>query len=401
MNSPIIQTILRARGITYAVTDAELRIVEYFSPLLDDAGSSTFIGESLFIVAPELVGARETLDALLNGEMEYWELPLVTRTTRDNETRYFNLTLYPPRAECGTRGLVFIAQDVTALGAQHQTLTQQRNEMALLRQELAHQNRALQISNANLQQLDELKSAFISLAAHELRTPLTPLRAYLEMFDDEELGTLSAQQHQLVQTMRASVARLIHLSENLLDLTRLEAGRLELFLQPVGLNALLESLAREFLPMLTDKEQTYAAEIHSDLPLVLCDPLRISQVLSNLLSNASKYTPPRGQITVVAEPTYEQGYLQIAVRDDGIGIAPTEQPLIFQNFFRARNATALGAQGTGLGLHLSRALVELHGGAMWFESALGQGSTFYFTLPLLDHARIESSHVLSLHASPA
>ena len=400
MNSQIMPTILRERGITYALADANLQIIEHDAALANDQSGNSLVGASLLTIAPELVGAQETLQALLQGKLSHWELPLVSRTSRESGARYVNLSLVALQADCGAPQLLYIVHDLTPQGRQQQQLAQQRNELILLRQELAQQNHALQISNSELQRLDELKSMFISLAAHELRTPLTPLRGFVEMLDDEDFGTLTQQQHEMLAVLLQSVQRLMHLTDNLLDATRLEAGRLELNLQPADLTNLIQTLAVEFRPMLAEKKQKIVLHLEPEMPPVLCDTVRIMQILTNLLSNASKYTPAGGTITLTTE-AQDNGYLQIGVRDNGIGIPPADRPLIFRHFYRAQNAGTLGAKGSGLGLHLARSLVELHGGKIWFESELGRGSTFYFTLPLLE--RTVSKAELTAHtiAAPA
>jgi signal transduction histidine kinase len=122
--------------------------------------------------------------------------------------------------------------------------------------------------------------------------------------------------------------------------------------------------------------------IAPDLPPALCDKNRATQIIENLLSNAAKYTPRGGQITVKTAPAQEEGFLEIAVIDNGVGISVEDQAKIFSRFFRTKSAAAVGASGAGLGLYITRSLVELHGGRIWFESKLGEGSTFHATFPI-------------------
>jgi signal transduction histidine kinase len=124
--------------------------------------------------------------------------------------------------------------------------------------------------------------------------------------------------------------------------------------------------------------------IPSDLPPALCDEARAAQIIGNLLSNASKYTPRGGQIAVTVALAEEDGFLEVSVADNGVGIPANDQPRLFDRFFRAQSAVLTGASGAGLGLHITRSLIELHGGHIWFESELGKGSTFHVAFPIAD-----------------
>jgi signal transduction histidine kinase len=263
-------------------------------------------------------------------------------------------------------------------------LAQQRNELRLLRDQLARQNLELAATNTELRRLDELKSSFVSIAAHELRTPLTLIRGYGEMLLDGDLGPLADKQRDCLEIIERNASRLLTITSELLDVTRIETGRVELVLKPVDLPTLLEVLATEFGPELEARVQRLTLCAPPDLPPALCDETRAAQIIANLLSNASKYTPPGGLITVRVALAEEAGFLQISVADNGVGISADDQAKLFNRFFRAESSQLGEAKGTGLGLHITRALVELHGGRIWFESELGQGSTFYVTFPLAD-----------------
>jgi signal transduction histidine kinase len=174
----------------------------------------------------------------------------------------------------------------------------------------------------------------------------------------------------------------LHLTNSLLDVTRIEAGRVDLVLQPTDLPALVWTAAAEFQPQLTGKRQVLTLHHAPALPPALCDPTRTAQIVSNLISNAIKYTPEQGHISIAVQAAAEEGFLQVSVTDDGVGIAPEDQAKLFKRFFRAANVIQTRAGGTGLGLYIARALVELHGGRIWLSSEPGKGSTFYVTLPI-------------------
>lgn len=245
------------------------------------------------------------------------------------------------------------------------------------------------LAPSHLQELDALKATFISLAAHELRAPLTPLRGLVEMLADGDFGPLNPQQQDAVQIMRASVKRLMRLADDLLDATRLAAGKIELNLQTVNMRALLENTARDYVLLLNERHQELNVQIAPEVAEITCDPVRISQALTHLLDNASSHTVVDGTIRLCAELLQNQ-HVQVGVHDSGIGIAPQDYPFVFEQFYRTQNVGDVNARGSELGLHLARALVELHNGKIWFESANGRGSAFYFALPTSPQlARIE------------
>jgi signal transduction histidine kinase len=281
-------------------------------------------------------------------------------------------------------GLIHVIEDVTDMGMLKHRVTQHRNELRLLQDQVARQNLELTAVNAELRRLDEMKTTFVSVAAHELRTPLASIKGYIEVLLDEDLGPLNSDQCEYLQIVERSAERLLHVTNSLLDVTRIETGRLELVLRPTDLIALVEAVKKEFDPQLEAKTQRVILHSSPILPLILCDQARAIQIIGNLLSNAIKYSPRGRTITITLTPDDEDGFVRVAVDDNGVGIAPEDQTRLFSRFFRAASATRSGSRGTGLGLFITRSLVELHGGRIWFESELDTGSTFYVTFPATD-----------------
>lgn len=234
-----------------------------------------------------------------------------------------------------------------------------------------------------LKEAEQLKDDFIGIAAHELRTPLAALKGFAQTLLVQSArgrgAKLSDWQLESIQDINQATLRLVELTEDLLDVTRLQAGRLTLHREPTDLVA----LARRVLTRLQATTEQHTLSLHSALEhfVVSIDARRIEQVLTNLIGNAMKYSPQGGPIEIAIRAEVEQHNAILSVSDCGIGIPLHQQARIFGRFERAENARAYGISGTGLGLYLCRELVERHGGRIWFASAEGQGSTFSIALP--------------------
>lgn len=228
-----------------------------------------------------------------------------------------------------------------------------------------------------LKEIDALKSRFVSMAAHQLRTPLTAIRWLLEAVGSKRL---SKARQQLLEDAYESAGRLNSLVSDLLNVSRIETGRLKVNVEPVDVVTLAEAVIKEMRPQMKMKGQTLTTHWPDHSSLINLDPLLIRQVLLNLLSNAVKYTPEKGSIHVSVRQ--RDADVLVSVMDTGIGIPLSEQAKIFGNFYRATNATQFTPEGTGLGLSLAKSLVEMQGGKMGFTSQEGHGSTFWFTLPV-------------------
>jgi signal transduction histidine kinase len=386
MDVNLANQILSGRKISYAITDRDLRVREISRKLVATGQEiSDWHGHSLLDCVPELYGSEKKLTEILNGLAPHLQLLLVNRETDDGTTAYVTIEVLPYRNKTGIiTGLVYLVQDTTQWGVLEQQVTQQRNELGLLKGQLEQQNRQLAALNAELQQLSDLKSQFVSVAAHELRSPLTTIFGYLELLLFQQTGDLTPVQRGYVETARSGTTRLMTITSDLLNTTQIESGQVELLLRPENLTALVETVVAELNPEISQKHQNLNIEAPPDLPLALCDSIRATQIITNLVSNASKYTPKDGQITITLSVAADNGYLEVAVADTGVGIPPKDFEKLFTRFFRAQTAGLTGASGTGLGLHITRNLVELHGGQIWFESELDKGSTFFFTLPVAD-----------------
>jgi signal transduction histidine kinase len=238
-----------------------------------------------------------------------------------------------------------------------------------------------------LKEAEALKDEFLSLVAHELRHPIAGLIGLVEtLLQDERSGTvqLTAWQQEALQGIDQATFHLVRLTDALLDAARLQAGRLELVREPTDLVALCRRVVARFQRTAPGRRLSFETPL--DHLVAQVDAERIEQVLDNLLSNALKYSPEDGPIQVTLHELVEAHIAELSVSDRGIGIPARQQARIFERFERADNSRAYGIGGTGLGLYLSRALIEQHGGRIWFESIEGQGSTFFIALPLPSEA---------------
>jgi len=235
-----------------------------------------------------------------------------------------------------------------------------------------------------LKEAEYLKDEFIAVAAHELRNPLAALKGFTSMLVQQTARgkgpTLADWQQEVLDEIEQATSRLDKLTEDLLNVTRLQAGRLNLSRKPTDLVA----VARQMLTQtqMTTQRHTFTFQTSLSSLSVQVDRGRMEQVLSNLLSNAIKYSPKGGLIELTLREEDEPHIALLSIRDQGMGIPASQQGSIFGRFVRAENARAAEITGTGLGLYLSRELVELHGGHLWFESTEGVGTTFFLMIPI-------------------
>ncbi len=249
---------------------------------------------------------------------------------------------------------------------------------------------AVAIDNARLfqqvQRANQAKTDFISFVSHELKQPMTSMKGYTDLLMKGIGGPLNEQQMSFLQVVRANAARMDEMVSELLDVSRIESGRLRLNMGSVQVEDLLSEGVRLFEKVIDAKNQRLEVAITPNLPLIHGDRSRLLQVISNLISNATKYTPEGGQITILAEPLAHEGqdFVRLGIQDTGVGMTPDELDKLFTKYFRANNPQVRGVPGTGLGLVITRSIVEMHGGAISVESETGKGSTFSFTVPVAE-----------------
>jgi signal transduction histidine kinase len=221
---------------------------------------------------------------------------------------------------------------------------------------------------------------------------MTSVKGYTELISAGAVGPVNEAQSNFLGTIRSNIDRMNTLVSDLNDMSKIEVGRLRLDFKSLRLADSVETVVRSTRKQIEEKQQTLTLALPDDLPPMWADRVRLEQVLVNLVSNAHKYTPASGSLEVAAErcaniwdPNGAAEVVHIWVKDDGIGIAEEDQKKIFQKFFRSDDPKTREVTGTGLGLNITRSLVEMQGGRIWFESEFRKGTIFHFTVPVSEY----------------
>lgn len=246
-------------------------------------------------------------------------------------------------------------------------------EQALQLAEEREARAKLDAENRELQRVNEAKIQFLSMVSHELRTPLTSMMAFADILYGNKRGNLEEKDLSRIDVIRRNGRRLSLLIGDLLDVSRIESGALKLEVSEFEMNQMIEELYESFVPLVDVKKQVLKVEMPSEIVTCFADRNRIAQVVSNLMSNASKYSPESSEIVVSMHADEDNVY--VSVKDNGIGIKEEDQKQLFTSFFRADNAETRAAPGTGLGLVIVKGIIEMHRGMIWIESEYGKGTT--------------------------
>lgn len=260
---------------------------------------------------------------------------------------------------------------------------QLHQRLAELEAELAQTKRELVEAKKQLRDADRLKTEFVATVSHELRNPLNSIIGFAKLLLKQQVGPLNQIQHTDVSYIYDSAHHLLSLVNDILDLSKIEAGKIRLDLEWVSVEEIIVGLIASTYIYIEGKPIELREEIEPHLPKLYVDRGRIRQVVLNMLSNAAKFTDA-GCITLNIRQINKnnQDWVCFSVKDTGIGIAEADIPKVFEPFRQIDSSVGRRAEGTGLGMPISARLVALHGGDMWIESRVGQGSTFMFTIPL-------------------
>jgi signal transduction histidine kinase len=232
--------------------------------------------------------------------------------------------------------------------------------------------------------VERMKTEFVSLAAHQLRTPLSAIKWTLRMLLDGDLGKITKEQREFIDKSYISNERMISLINDLLDVTRIEEGRY--LYKPVlaDLGKIAQFVVKSYKEEIAKKKLKFSFKKPSGhIPKVLVDEEKIGVAIENLINNSIRYTPSGGEVSISLQSDKKE--IHLSVKDSGVGVPGDQRERIFTKFFRAPNVIRMETEGSGLGLFITKNIVEAHGGKIWFESELGKGSTFHFTLPVKEN----------------
>lgn len=254
-----------------------------------------------------------------------------------------------------------------------------------LKEQVERATRELKGANEQLKELDKLKDEFLSVASHDLRTPMTAIKGYLWMAINGRAGKIENDQlKRYLDISYSSAERMISLINDLLNVSRINAGRMEMVFEDLDMKPIIDQVFAEIMSKATEKNITLTYSDVDKIPHVLVDKQRIPEVLQNLIGNAIKFTPEKGKITVSAKSSKEKGFVEFSVTDNGVGLSKEDSAKLFEKYGRIEHSykAAKTTGGTGLGLFITKKYVEMHGGKIWVESEIGKGTTFSFTLKI-------------------
>jgi signal transduction histidine kinase len=262
-------------------------------------------------------------------------------------------------------------------------LEQPENQLAILEEELAKTKTELLQTKRQLREVDKIKSEFIATISHELRTPLNSIIGFTKLLLNQKLGPLNEVQQTDLSVIYNNAKHLLGLVNDILDLSKIDAGKIRLEKEWVTVEEIVVGVMASTYILIEGKPIELKEEIEPHLPAVYVDRGRIRQVVLNIVSNAAKFTDAGSIILRIRKVTQaDREFLHFSVKDTGIGIASEDMSKVFEAFRQIDSSVARRAEGTGLGMPISQRLVKLHGGELWVESVVGQGSTFSFTIPV-------------------
>jgi PAS domain S-box-containing protein len=377
-------------GIVQAALDGRvLQVNQQFADMLDTSAEG-LVGRAFLDLGASIEGARsaESWQALVNALAHEPSVNLEQSYRASNGAVMWALvTLAIVRDEAG---------DLDYLVATIQNITAQKH----LEHELTRKNQQLAEQNRRIEEANRLKSEFLANMSHELRTPLNAIIGFSEIMHDGKVGAISSEHKEFLGDILTSAKHLLQLINDVLDLSKVEAGKMHFDPEPMQLNTIVSEVRDVLRTMACRKDIDVAIEIDPGLGDIVADASKLKQVLYNYLSNALKFTPDAGHVTVRAMPAGRDRY-RLEVEDSGIGIQPEDLERLFTEFRQLDTSASKQYQGTGLGLALTKRIVEAQGGTVDVTSTPGHGSTFGAVLPRVMHTREDPPPASSGHGSPA
>ncbi len=381
-----VQAYLRFRDLSEAAPDAIFEVDQDGVIILLNVAAEAMFGytreELLGQLVEELI-PQAARAAHLQHRARYAHHPSVRpmgvglellAKRKDGTTFPVEISLSPIRSAQGSR-VIAIVRDITTRKKSEAEINALQLQFTA---SLAEANRQLEIRNREVERMNRLKSEFLASMSHELRTPLHTIIGFSDLLAEEMKGPLNDTQKRFVEHIRNDSRHLLELISDTLDLSKIEAGRLTLNKEEFTVSDAIGGWIEKLRPLANQKRQTLIEHYAPNLR-VFADPLRLKEVIYNLVSNAIKFTPDLGTITIEARPSLGQTIFRVT--DTGIGIPAAEHDAIFDKFYQLGSTTKGVREGTGLGLAITKNLVEMHGGQICVRSEPGSGSTFEFAIP--------------------
>ncbi|MCX5656745.1 MAG: HAMP domain-containing sensor histidine kinase, partial [Candidatus Omnitrophica bacterium] len=336
-------------------------------------------GKAMLAERPETMTPSETkLSELLNIRT-FIVVPIYIKEVVAGIAIVGNESLYS-RVNEGDIELISILANQIAQSIENSRLYEQLwRSYQELEVRVKERTKELARANEELKKLNELKSEFVASVAHELRTPLTSIKGYASILASGKMGNMSPEQKERLERIDRHSGELAKLINDLLDISRIESGKVGMDVKEIALSDFFKNIMELISPQAEENDIEIKFEIPKGISTIYADNDHIRRVFINLLSNALKFTPPKGKIFVVMKD--EKDFIQTDISDTGIGIAPEDISNIFREFFRADNSINREKKGTGLGLSLCKKIVEAHKGRIWLNSTPNQSTIFSFTLP--------------------
>jgi two-component system phosphate regulon sensor histidine kinase PhoR len=368
----LITVFIINNSYTNAVKKAQIDIISSLSEaaiLIDDKATIVLFNERAESITN--IGAKNALGQPVDNVIKlYTDQSLIPFSlygaATENNKQIFTFTLHKENDE---KKEVLITVSKNPIGKIKQTLI-------------------TMIDTSKEKQLEEMKVDFVSMAAHELRTPLTAIRGYASLLQMHYASQLDESAKELLTRLIVSTSNLTNLIDNLLSVSRIERNDLTVEVKPIDLGIIIKDIFTSYQQEAITRRQIFTLNLPDNLPMVMADPFRIGQVFINLIGNAINYTKDGGKVTVTV--SVKTDHLEIMVQDSGEGIPKDAMPRLFTKFFRVSGSLEQGSKGSGLGLYITKSIVELHKGNISAESVVGLGTTFTFTLPLATKEQIAS-----------
>lgn len=346
------------------------------------------LGSSVWVKSVESASSEQRQWLELFSVSSFVIVPVLIKESVEGYIFVGNSTTYNYISE-GDIDSLFILSNQLAVALEnarlYEELKRSHDELEIRVQE---RTKELAEANEQLVKLNKMKSDFVSAVSHELRTPLTSIKGYASILSAGRLGEISEIQSEKLNKINNHSDELIKLVNDLLDIARIESGKIGMSIKHASLTEIVISVADLFFPQTDEKKINLRLEIPDDSVMVWMDPSQISRVFINLIGNAMKFTPENGNITIRVHPG--EDFINVEISDTGIGISKEDLPKLFDEFYRVDNAINAEKKGTGLGLPLVKKIIEAHRGKIWVTSEIGKGTTFHFTLSVKE---IEDSQV--------